>query len=63
MDLYEYKFIVIIIIIIIGEKFATLSELVSYYIENPGQLREKKTGAVIELKQSLSCAIEPTTER
>lgn len=50
-------------LVIIGEKFATLSELVSYYIENPGQLREKKTGAVIELKQSLSCAIEPTTER
>lgn len=47
----------------IGEKFATLSELVQYYIENPGQLREKKTGAVIELKQPLSCAVEPTTER
>lgn len=46
-----------------GEKFATLSELVQYYMENPGQLREKKTGAVIELKQPLSCAVEPTTER
>ncbi|XP_070494310.1 tyrosine-protein phosphatase corkscrew isoform X2 [Chironomus tepperi] len=46
-----------------GEKFATLSELVQYYMENPGQLREKKTGAIIELKQPLSCAIEPTTER
>jgi tyrosine-protein phosphatase non-receptor type 11 len=46
-----------------GEKFATLSELVQYYMENSGQLREKKTGHVIELKQPLSCAIEPTTER
>lgn len=46
-----------------GEKFATLSELVQYYMENCGQLREKKTGAVIELKQPLSCAVEPTTER
>ncbi|KAG5674095.1 hypothetical protein PVAND_004081 [Polypedilum vanderplanki] len=46
-----------------GEKFATLSELVQFYMENPGQLREKKTGAVIELKQPLSCAVEPTTER
>lgn len=47
----------------LGEKFATLSELVQYYMENPGQLREKKTGAVIELKQPLSCAVDPTTER
>lgn len=47
----------------LGEKFATLSELVQFYMENPGQLREKKTGAVIELKQPLSCAVEPTTER
>lgn len=47
----------------LGEKFATLSELVSYYMENPGQLREKKTGVVIELKQPLSCAVEPTSER
>lgn len=47
----------------LGEKFATLSELVQYYMENSGQLREKKTGAVIELKQPLSCAVEPTTER
>jgi hypothetical protein len=46
-----------------GEKFATLSELVQYYMENSGQLREKKTGHVIELKQPLSCAVEPTTER
>lgn len=47
----------------LGEKFATLSELVQYYIENPGQLREKTTGVTIELKQALSCAVEPTTER
>jgi tyrosine-protein phosphatase non-receptor type 11 len=48
----------------LGEKFATLSELVQFYMENSGQLREKKTGAVIELKQPLSsCAVEPTTER
>ena len=47
----------------LGEKFATLSELVQYYMENSGQLREKKTGVVIELKQPLSCAVEPTTER
>lgn len=40
-----------------------MSELVSYYMENPGQLREKKTGVVIELKQPLSCAVEPTSER
>jgi tyrosine-protein phosphatase non-receptor type 11 len=40
-----------------------LSELVQYYIENSGQLREKKTGQVIELKQPLICAVEPTTER
>lgn len=47
----------------LGEKFATLSELVQYYMENSGQLREKKTGVVIELKQPLSCAVEPTSER
>lgn len=46
-----------------GEKFATLSELVQFYMENSGQLREKKTGVVIELKQPLSCAVEPTSER
>lgn len=40
-----------------------MSELVQYYMENPGQLKEKKNGAVIELKQPLSCAVEPTTER
>ncbi|XP_058824879.1 tyrosine-protein phosphatase corkscrew isoform X2 [Topomyia yanbarensis] len=44
-----------------GEKFATLSELVQYYMENGGQLREKN-GQIIELKQPLICA-QPTTER
>lgn len=45
----------------VGEKFATLSELVQYYMENGGQLKEKN-GQIIELKQPLICA-EPTTER
>lgn len=44
----------------LGEKFATLPELVQYYMEN-GELKEKN-GQVIELKQPLICA-EPTTER
>jgi len=44
-----------------GEKFATLSELVLYYMENQGQLREKN-GDVIELKFPLNSA-DPTTER
>lgn len=44
-----------------GEKFATLSELVQYYMENPGQLREKN-GEAIELKYPVHCA-DPTTER
>lgn len=44
-----------------GEKFATLSELVQYYMENQGQLREKN-GEIIELKYPLNCA-DPTTER
>uniref|UniRef100_A0A1X7TRY6 protein-tyrosine-phosphatase n=1 Tax=Amphimedon queenslandica TaxID=400682 RepID=A0A1X7TRY6_AMPQE len=35
-----------------GEKFATLSELVEYYIENPGQLKEKD-GSVIHLVHPL----------
>ncbi|XP_016948513.1 tyrosine-protein phosphatase corkscrew isoform X3 [Drosophila biarmipes] len=43
-----------------GEKFATLPELVQYYMEN-GELKEKN-GQAIELKQPLICA-EPTTER
>lgn len=44
-----------------GEKFATLSELVQYYMEKQGQLKEKN-GEVIELKYPLNCA-DPTTER
>ncbi|KAK3699692.1 hypothetical protein QZH41_014676 [Actinostola sp. cb2023] len=44
-----------------GEKFATLSELVQYYTENPGQLREKN-GQLIEMKYPLNSA-DPTTER
>ncbi|XP_013186983.2 tyrosine-protein phosphatase non-receptor type 11 [Amyelois transitella] len=44
-----------------GEKFATLSELVQYYMDNQGQLREKN-GSVIRLKTPLNCA-DPTTER
>ena len=44
-----------------GEKFATLAELIQYYTENPGQLREKN-GCVIELKTPLNSE-EITTER
>ena len=44
-----------------GEKFASLAELVQYYLENPGQLREKN-GVLIELKQALNCE-EVTNER
>ena len=44
-----------------GEKFATLGELVLFYTENPGQLKEK-SGTVIELKQPLFCE-EVATER
>lgn len=44
-----------------GEKFATLSELVQFYMENHGQLREKN-GNVIKLKTPLNCD-DPTTER
>ncbi|XP_019757669.2 tyrosine-protein phosphatase corkscrew-like isoform X1 [Dendroctonus ponderosae] len=44
-----------------GEKFATLSELVQYYMEKQGQLKEKH-GDVIELKYPLNCD-GPTTER
>lgn len=44
-----------------GEKFATLSELVQYYMDNQGQLREKN-GNIITLKTPLNCA-DPTTER
>lgn len=44
-----------------GEKFATLAELVAYYTENPGSLREKN-GQVIELQTPLNSE-EVTTER
>ena len=44
-----------------GEKFATLAELVQFYMENQGQLREK-SGEIIELKFPLNCG-DPTTER
>ncbi|KAF4533060.1 hypothetical protein B566_EDAN002623 [Ephemera danica] len=44
-----------------GEKFATLSELVQYYMEAQGQLKEKH-GEVIYLRYPLNCA-DPTTER
>ena len=44
-----------------GEKFATLAELILYYTENPGQLKEK-SGSVIQLTQPLNCE-EVTTER
>lgn len=37
-----------------GEKFATLADLVQYYVEQEGVLREKN-GDVIELKEPLSC--------
>ncbi|XP_049888128.1 tyrosine-protein phosphatase corkscrew [Pectinophora gossypiella] len=44
-----------------GEKFATLSELVQYYRDNHGHLREKN-GNIIRLETPLNCA-DPTTER
>eukprot|EP01137_Pigoraptor_chileana_P004641 Opistho-2@46561 len=44
-----------------GEKFASLSELVQYYMENTDQLKEKN-GQLITLKFPLLCD-DPTTER
>ncbi len=44
-----------------GEKFATLGELVSFYTENPGALREK-SGIIIELQMPLNSE-EITAER
>ena len=44
-----------------GEKFATLSELVLFYTESRGQLKER-TGEVITLKYPLN-STDPTTER
>nr|XP_024645887.1 tyrosine-protein phosphatase non-receptor type 11-like [Macaca nemestrina] len=42
-----------------GEKFATLAELVQYYMEHHGQLKGKN-GDVVELKYPLNCA-NPTS--
>ena len=44
------------------ETVTTLGELVRYYLENPGTLREKN-GRVIELNYSLNCEEVATTER
>ena len=44
-----------------GEKFATLGELVSYYMENSGSLRERN-GTLIELKNPFNSE-EVTAER
>ncbi|CAG9091930.1 unnamed protein product [Plutella xylostella] len=44
-----------------GDTFATLSELVQYYMDNTDALREK-SGSIIRLKSPLNCA-DPTTER
>ena len=44
-----------------GEKFATLGELVSFYMENPGSLRERN-GTLIELKTPFN-SDEVTAER
>ena len=44
-----------------GEKFATLAELVQFYMENVDALKEKN-GEIIELKYPLNSA-DPTTER
>ncbi|XP_070615325.1 tyrosine-protein phosphatase non-receptor type 11-like isoform X3 [Erythrolamprus reginae] len=44
-----------------GEKFATLAELVQYYTEQEGLLREKNSN-IIELRFPLNCQ-DPTSER
>ncbi|XP_038173547.1 tyrosine-protein phosphatase non-receptor type 11-like [Arvicola amphibius] len=44
-----------------GKKFATLAELLQYYMEHPEQLKEKN-GDVVELKYPLNSA-DPTSER
>lgn len=44
-----------------GEKFATLAELVQFYTENQGQLKERN-GDTIDLKFALT-SIDPTAER
>lgn len=45
-----------------GEKFATLAELVQYYTENQGQLKERNNKELIELKYPL-ISEDPTSER
>ena len=45
-----------------GEKFATVLELISFYMDNPGTLREKN-GKVIPLKVSLNSDDRATTEK
>ena len=44
-----------------GEKFASLTELVLFYMERHGQLRQS-SGEVIEMRFPLPCA-DPTSER
>ena len=44
-----------------GEKFASLAELVQYYTDNPGTLREK-SGEAIDPVYPLN-SDDPTTER
>ena len=44
-----------------GEKFATLAELILYYTDNPGHLKEK-SGSVIQLTSAINCE-EVTAER
>ncbi len=44
-----------------GEKFATLHELVDFYLENQGQLKEKN-GSLIELIYPVFCQ-DPVAER
>lgn len=44
-----------------GEKFATLAELVEYYMENHEKMKERN-GEIIELKYPILCE-DPTNER
>ena len=45
-----------------GEKFATLMELIGFYVDNPGTLRDRNSGKVIELKVPINRE-EETAER
>ena len=45
-----------------NEKVTTLGDVVGYYMENPGTLREEN-GRVIELTNALNCEEVVTTER